>query len=668
MFNFLFLLFWLIFYIYFQVSGIYGGDAGDFVSSAIVNGIPHPPGFPLYALIAHLLTKIGIGTFAFRVAFLSSIPTAFALFFLFLFLKSYFKERLVPFLCVLILGFSYPVWLFAITVEVYSLNLFFTSLTFYLLYRAYLSKKIIYLYAFYLSLGLAISHHQLTLFLLPGYFYFIYVNRKRLSLFNIKNIFKAFVLIVIGFTPYIYTFVTAQNLPLISWGNPSNLNNLINLVLKKQYGYVYSGPVISENIQERLLSLPVYKDFIINDFTVLGVVLAITGFFYFLKTSRKFFYYLLLLFGFSGPLLYFYAAFTLDDAFRVAIFEQFLSFSYFFFAIYIAAGIFGLRSLILLIIAKVSQRLRQRKYIVSFVNLLFIPSTFVLFFVNYPKLSILKNDFTGDNLGLDVLKTTEADSILFLASDTILFDSQYIYFSQNPTPGVKLFHYEKFLSGEYYKLIDKHFKELDLYSNNLAGYEALYDFISKNYSKYPIYTNIIFDHGLKENGQWVRMGILYRLYKKEDLPTVSQIIEENDRLWSIYQDPKQGSLKNFENLFLTNVLFPYGISHHEYARFLLNTENYSKALEHIQKSYDLMDDPQNYYLENEILVKLSKCDQALEILDKNPTVKIQWSSKYYFSVAATYEQCFKDDKKAKEFFNKAEEERKKEETPIEELE
>ena len=71
--------FWLVFYLVFQTNGIYGADAGDFASAAYLRGTVHPPGFPLYTFIAHLLTKLPIKTVAWWVGLLSSIPAAVSL-------------------------------------------------------------------------------------------------------------------------------------------------------------------------------------------------------------------------------------------------------------------------------------------------------------------------------------------------------------------------------------------------------------------------------------------------------------------------------------------------------------------------------------------------------------------------------------------------------------
>ena len=52
-------------------------DAGEFIAAARVLGIPHPPGTPLYVMIAHVWGMlVPIGEFAFRTNLLSALLSA----------------------------------------------------------------------------------------------------------------------------------------------------------------------------------------------------------------------------------------------------------------------------------------------------------------------------------------------------------------------------------------------------------------------------------------------------------------------------------------------------------------------------------------------------------------------------------------------------------------
>lgn len=56
----------------------HGADGGDLVTAAYTLGVPHPPGYPTYTLLAWLFTRLPLGRVAWRVNLLSALSTALA--------------------------------------------------------------------------------------------------------------------------------------------------------------------------------------------------------------------------------------------------------------------------------------------------------------------------------------------------------------------------------------------------------------------------------------------------------------------------------------------------------------------------------------------------------------------------------------------------------------
>src|SRR5437867_8676283 len=57
--------------------GVQGGDSGEFQFVAYILGIPHPPGYPLYALVGRLWTLVlPFGEVAYRMNLLSAVFAA----------------------------------------------------------------------------------------------------------------------------------------------------------------------------------------------------------------------------------------------------------------------------------------------------------------------------------------------------------------------------------------------------------------------------------------------------------------------------------------------------------------------------------------------------------------------------------------------------------------
>ena len=53
--------------------GVYGFDSAELSTGAYTLGIVHPPGYPLYLLIAHLFVQLPIGDVAYRVNLMSAV-------------------------------------------------------------------------------------------------------------------------------------------------------------------------------------------------------------------------------------------------------------------------------------------------------------------------------------------------------------------------------------------------------------------------------------------------------------------------------------------------------------------------------------------------------------------------------------------------------------------
>src|SRR5690242_14494689 len=63
-----------------QNPGLMADDSGEMAAAACNLGLPHPPGYPFFNLLGHLICQIPLGTFAFRLNLFSAFLTLFSLF------------------------------------------------------------------------------------------------------------------------------------------------------------------------------------------------------------------------------------------------------------------------------------------------------------------------------------------------------------------------------------------------------------------------------------------------------------------------------------------------------------------------------------------------------------------------------------------------------------
>ena len=151
-------------------------DCGEFISTSVIMGIPHPPGTPLYLIISNFFSQIPIfSDIGARVNLVSPIASAFSVMFLYMIIvylielltSEKHKESLIKNYAAFIGAMTFAVtdahWFNAVESEVYALSTFFTAIVVWLIlkwsknYNDKSSVKYLILIAY--CLGLAIGIH-----------------------------------------------------------------------------------------------------------------------------------------------------------------------------------------------------------------------------------------------------------------------------------------------------------------------------------------------------------------------------------------------------------------------------------------------------------------------------------------------------------------------------
>jgi hypothetical protein len=63
-------------YLFTAARDIVVGDSPDLITAAVVLGVPHPPGYPLFTLLGHLFSLLPLGAIPFRVNLVSVVCDA----------------------------------------------------------------------------------------------------------------------------------------------------------------------------------------------------------------------------------------------------------------------------------------------------------------------------------------------------------------------------------------------------------------------------------------------------------------------------------------------------------------------------------------------------------------------------------------------------------------
>jgi tetratricopeptide (TPR) repeat protein len=259
-------------------------DSGELILAAYGLGVAHPPGTPLWVMLAHLASLVPVGNVAVRINFSSAVFAALACAMLALVVA----ELLVTASCFLaprrrnktarlgsnikssnaggllifapavgaglLMAFSRTLWAYATITEVYSLNALLVLLVFFLVVRwrrriietrtdsnAAVATHDTWIYAAAFVFGLAMGVHHVTVALtLPAIAVVVYRTEGLKFFISRRLLYAALISITALFLVYSYLPWAASRSPAMNWGNPRSLQEIWWHITGRQYRVFFS--------------------------------------------------------------------------------------------------------------------------------------------------------------------------------------------------------------------------------------------------------------------------------------------------------------------------------------------------------------------------------------------------------------------------------------------
>ncbi|HEY2773880.1 MAG TPA: DUF2723 domain-containing protein [Candidatus Binatia bacterium] len=236
---------------------IAGGDSGELSFVACRLQIPHPPGYPLYTMLAHVFTWIAWGDIGWRVNLLSAVCDAGAAALLCRAVLGVTRDALAALVASLLFAFSPLVWTYATEAEVFALHNLFVALLLVLADRWNRDHddRTALAVAFVTGLGLA-NHHTLVLFAAPLLAWMLASGGRRLV--RPAMLARMAGCVAAGLLPYAYLPLAARGATTLSWGDPSSVQGFFDVLLRRDYGTFGlggSGAVTLGSFVQHLASL-----------------------------------------------------------------------------------------------------------------------------------------------------------------------------------------------------------------------------------------------------------------------------------------------------------------------------------------------------------------------------------------------------------------------------
>jgi len=490
-------------------------DSGELIVVAHGLGVAHPPGFPLWVILAHLASLVPLGNVAVRVNSSSALFAAIASAMLTLVVAelmitaSYLTtskrrkrgahqgkrtedlgiDRLLVFAPAigagLLMAFSRTLWFYATVTEVYALNALLILVVFFLMVRwrrciiadrrrmsmamdagqitsaVTIHDTLLYVAAFVFGLALGV-HHVTVGLILPALSVIVY-RTEGVRFFGSRRLIYA-ALISIGALVAVYTYLplAASRSPVINWGNPRSLQEIWWHVTGRQYQVFLSfTPKIMGEQSLEFFRL-VLREFGLS-WLPLPLVFAFAGFASAFKWDRTTFWFLLfvviadLAYGFS------YEIGEDKDAYYLPTF----------FSIATAAGL-GIRWLIQLAVSKPT--LIGRSYLIAAIAVLLTLT--IAFTGNWP-FNNRRHYFIAHDYVENLLGAIEPDGLLLTLDWQVASPMFYAQELEQRRRDVKVVDinllrrswYFDYLRHAYPGLIERSGDKIDTFFANLKEWE-----------------------------------------------------------------------------------------------------------------------------------------------------------------------------------------------------
>ncbi len=207
----------------------YADDSAETIAAAVLLGLPHPPGYPLYTLLSHLFAALPLGGYGFRVNLLSALLAALNVSLLFILFKKWVGLRdawAIPLSLFWVAGATAYTGALSAKTGIYELTAcFILAVLLALLQKRWELAGFLF--------GLSFSNHWMTfLVLAPGLLFFAFDPVRRGTALEF---FRGLAGFILGLSLYLFLPLRGNQGPLLNWGDPVTFSSFWFDLTRAQY-------------------------------------------------------------------------------------------------------------------------------------------------------------------------------------------------------------------------------------------------------------------------------------------------------------------------------------------------------------------------------------------------------------------------------------------------
>jgi hypothetical protein len=246
------------------------------IAAVASGGVPHPPGYPLYALLTAPFTWLPMHSVAWRVNLAAAVFAMIAAAGIAWAVTRITARWWCGIAAAGLFAFGPAVWTYATTAEVFSLNnaLIALQLGLFAAVDRQPRARLVYAGAFVTGLGVS-NHHTSVVFtavLLLGMLW-----RTRTTWRDARAIGMLAAGAAAGLLPYLYLPLASMHHAAVSWGDTATLHGFIDHFLRRDYGTFRLAADTQHARLSTMAQLGYYGRDLIRQITWVGIALAVWG-------------------------------------------------------------------------------------------------------------------------------------------------------------------------------------------------------------------------------------------------------------------------------------------------------------------------------------------------------------------------------------------------------
>lgn len=540
------------------------GDSPELTGVAITLGVAHPPGYPLWTLLAHVFTWLPIGTLPFRVSVFSIAAAVGAIAVSYVVALRLTRSVIAAATAAAVVAFTPVIWRWSVVPEVFALNDLLAAALIGLLIEWHRSGDERFFVAAALIGGLGMAHQQTIALVGLGVVVLMWHHRRRFRGGGL--LIRSTAAVVVGLLPYVYLPVAASTHPAWNWGDISSLEDLVGHVLRNAYG---TAALVSDprfqggSVIDRLVALA-------RSFSAVEALLGGLGFAYLFRRDRALFWFLgVAAFG-AGPAFIAYSNTNLSVAVLQAVLERFFMLVHVILAPVTAVGVVCIGELAA---ARVGPLWRRRASLVTAAAAVAV--TIAVAAATYGTLD-QATDRTARQYGVDLLSAVRPGAIFLAGGDPVVGSVGYLRTIEGARPDITYVQLPLLRGDWYVRQLHRDYPALVLRSARFDGVtgtmRGLVD--ANGAEKFDVIGQLL-DDSLASTYGLYRRGLVQQLHLKSAPVDLDVLAKDNDAALASYHppDPVAVADRPWDRLILAD----YGLVASDVGAIFDRSKRYSEA-------------------------------------------------------------------------------------------